>query len=69
MTPPLDRCYLCRCWVGNGPDLMPSVLVDFDGRLEEVCDLCMERAEPELHPDYTEDLNPEGDPVLNGAYG
>ena len=51
------RCWFCKGLVGDGPDLIPSMLVSFDGRLEEVCDVCMDHADIETSPDYTEDVD------------
>lgn len=54
------RCALCRRFVGDGPDLMPSVLMSFEGRVVDVCDVCWDQGDDRIRSglDYMTD---EGD--------
>ena len=55
-------CILCDADVTE----RPSVRVDFEGRVEEVCTDCLEKAdEPDIQ---VRPFDREGDPAWNGAF-
>lgn len=57
------NCALCDIDVTE----RPSVLVDFEGGIAEVCDSCIEKADPEVEERL--DFLREGLPEFTGVFG
>lgn len=61
---PVRPCYVCGKREGD-------LTVSFEGRLHDVCEACIERGrEGEMtEGTFEDDLDFEGDPTRNGAFG
>ncbi len=68
LTPLARACFICHrtAPITHGT----YVRVGWpDGSVQDVCDDCVEKADRDEPLDEELDLNPEGDPTRNGAFG